>query len=236
MKKLFTILIAFTFQFNTSAQVTQGVIYNFEIGDVLQTKFTTTTNPPVRYELDTIVDKVVSGNSISYTIHRYVKLDGPPPYPQISNSVETLNIVATLPAEHVDWFQSCLSPIDSIYVGNCGQNVYNRISDADTSCFEPPNWTSSLYEGLGGPYFYGNDPSNPFWYVQKELIYSNTSQWGECGQYQSWFVGVEELSNTPKSLVKIIDLLGREVNFEPNKTLIYIYSDGSVEKMYTTQF
>ena len=45
-------------------------------------------------------------------------------------------------------------------------------------------------------------------------------------------VGLEELSNTPKQLVKITDLIGRETTSKPNTPLIYIYSDGTAEKVF----
>lgn len=44
-------------------------------------------------------------------------------------------------------------------------------------------------------------------------------------------IGLEELSNsTAKTVVKILDLTGREVPFRPNQVLIYVYSDGTMEK------
>ena len=36
-----------------------------------------------------------------------------------------------------------------------------------------------------------------------------------------------------KELVKILDQLGRETSFKPNTPLIYVYSDGSTEKIFT---
>ena len=39
------------------------------------------------------------------------------------------------------------------------------------------------------------------------------------------------LVDPEKELVKIIDLLGRETEYKPNKPLIYIFSDGTVEKV-----
>ncbi|MDC0230691.1 hypothetical protein OAK19_01900 [Aureispira] len=39
-----------------------------------------------------------------------------------------------------------------------------------------------------------------------------------------------ELNSPNKELIKIIDLLGREIPFKPNTPLIYIYDDGTVEK------
>lgn len=42
--------------------------------------------------------------------------------------------------------------------------------------------------------------------------------------------GIEELQAKPKSLIKIVDLMGRETTIKPNVVLFYQYSDGSVEK------
>lgn len=43
---------------------------------------------------------------------------------------------------------------------------------------------------------------------------------------------LEEFDNSQKQLVKIMDLMGRETEFKTNTTLIYIYSDGSIEKVF----
>ena len=39
-------------------------------------------------------------------------------------------------------------------------------------------------------------------------------------------------SNTPKTLIKVMDFLGKEVDSKSNKLLIYLYNDGSVEKRF----
>lgn len=46
---------------------------------------------------------------------------------------------------------------------------------------------------------------------------------------------MNELSKGKKELFKIVDLLGREVQPEPNKVLIYIYSDGTSEKVFNVK-
>lgn len=46
------------------------------------------------------------------------------------------------------------------------------------------------------------------------------------------YVGLEELEHNKKELVKIVDLIGRETVDKPNTTLIYIYADGTTEKVY----
>lgn len=49
--------------------------------------------------------------------------------------------------------------------------------------------------------------------------------------YTGGGVGLIEINDEPKSLVKIVDLMGRETKFKPNTVLIYIYSDGSTERI-----
>ena len=44
-------------------------------------------------------------------------------------------------------------------------------------------------------------------------------------------VGLIELYDEPKNLVKIVDLMGRETEFKPNIPLIFIYSDGTRERV-----
>jgi len=49
-------------------------------------------------------------------------------------------------------------------------------------------------------------------------------------------VGISELnSNQPKELIKIVNLLGQEVEYTPNTVLIYQYSDGTSEKVFTIE-
>lgn len=43
---------------------------------------------------------------------------------------------------------------------------------------------------------------------------------------------IHELSAGSKELIKVVDLMGREVEPQKNKVLIYIYSDGTTEKIF----
>ena len=53
------------------------------------------------------------------------------------------------------------------------------------------------------------------------------------GQYTYQSAGIETLSSTPKKLLKVVDLSGREVtNDNSNGILIYYYSDGSHQKVF----
>ena len=42
--------------------------------------------------------------------------------------------------------------------------------------------------------------------------------------------GILNITNTEKTLVKIIDMLGQETPYRKNTPLFYIYNDGTVEK------
>ena len=56
------------------------------------------------------------------------------------------------------------------------------------------------------------------------------------GILPSDFVGISELNfNQPKELIKIVNLLGQEVEYTPNTVLIYQYSDGTSEKVFTIE-
>ena len=43
---------------------------------------------------------------------------------------------------------------------------------------------------------------------------------------------LDSQSSQDKELVKIVNLLGQETEYKPNTTLIYMYSDGSIEKVH----
>jgi hypothetical protein len=49
------------------------------------------------------------------------------------------------------------------------------------------------------------------------------------------FVGINELSGNSKQLISVVDLMGRETKVQPNKLLIYTYSDGSKEIKYINE-
>ena len=46
------------------------------------------------------------------------------------------------------------------------------------------------------------------------------------------FIGINELSGNSKQLISVVDLMGKETKIQPNKHLIYIYSDGSKDIRY----
>lgn len=55
-----------------------------------------------------------------------------------------------------------------------------------------------------------------------------------CDYYAS-IVGIEELVETEKTIVKIYDVTGREIEYQPNTLMIVFYSDGSSEKVFVKE-
>lgn len=84
---------------------------------------------------------------------------------------------------------------------NLGANPNLTCIDVDDVTWSDANWTA--------------DPQ----------MYFSTDCAGSCS------VGLNELNNTPKELIKIVDVMGRETEFKPNTPLIYIYSDGTTERI-----
>ena len=75
-----------------------------------------------------------------------------------------------------------------------------------------------------------------FWYIDTfpsgTLYGSWTFIHNNPGVDQNIQTVIDNHSVNNKSLIKVVDLLGRETTFEVNRLLFYIYSDGSIEKKY----
>lgn len=51
----------------------------------------------------------------------------------------------------------------------------------------------------------------------------------------AYVVGLRELSQPNKEIIRIVDILGRETENKPNTLLIYIFSDGTTKKVYRVE-
>ena len=67
-------------------------------------------------------------------------------------------------------------------------------------------------------------------------IHPQTSFSEDCNNdCSSSNAGTNELSSS-KNLILILDLMGRETQYKPNTTLIYVYDDGSIEKVFSVEY
>ena len=67
--------------------------------------------------------------------------------------------------------------------------------------------------------------------IDSQVSFSN-----DCGNDCSSSLDITELNTIPKQLIKIVDVLGRETPFKPNTQLIYVYDDGSIEKVFSVEY
>jgi hypothetical protein len=74
-------------------------------------------------------------------------------------------------------------------------------------------WSSSNWTGIDSQAFFSEDCNN------------------DCSSSST---GITE-PTTSKNLIKILDLTGRETNFKPNIPLIYVFDDGSTEKVFSVE-
>ncbi|MFT6922673.1 MAG: hypothetical protein ACJA1C_001679 [Crocinitomicaceae bacterium] len=129
--------------------------------------------------------------------------------------------------------------LGNVYVG--GQSQGNGIgSNYDYIVLQ----MDSAIGDLTGGYLY-NGPNNDEDIVSSLVVLANgdiaLTGLSSVNQYYDWTtqlignltVDVVELNNpSKKEVVKIVDLLGRETKYTPNQTLLYIYDDGTTEKVF----
>jgi hypothetical protein len=65
------------------------------------------------------------------------------------------------------------------------------------------------------------------------ITYLGCVDTSQCNYACTW--GLEELYSGEIELLKIVDLMGRETEDKPNTLLIYIYSDGTAEKVFRVE-
>ena len=75
-------------------------------------------------------------------------------------------------------------------------------------------------------YSNSNWVGNPDFYFDIGVSFSNNCN-NSCSNNNTAF---DECENLNKELIKIIDILGRDINEERKTLLFYIYDDGTVEK------
>ncbi len=122
--------------------------------------------------------------------------------PSTTNSNEILLAESTSPTED--------------YMIDVSQLVQDIIDNPSTSFgFMIQLQNETNYASL---VFASSDNSDPSNHPKLEVTYTSTAT-------------ISELNPSNKELVKIVDLLGRNTFFHSNIPLIYVYSDGSTEKV-----
>lgn len=119
--------------------------------------------------------------------------------------------------------------IDTLYFGMIERKIFSI--EPYSNCF--------VYEGVPGFFI------NFFEYINLLKCYSNfgTSYDVNYGSFTANStgnciiedLGLDEIISSEKTLLKIVDMMGREVIEKPNNIVIYNYSDGTTEKVFRVE-
>lgn len=141
-----------------------------------------------------------------------------------NNQLEYLNLSSN-PFLYRLWCRS--NPMQCLNIANGNNHNFIDFSTWNTpelTCIivDAPNW-SPLHLLITNPDANINiDPQN-FFSVECGIDCSGTSSLSEFN------------SNQSKKLVKIVNLMGQDVEYTPNTVLIYQFSDGTSEKVFTIE-
>lgn len=104
------------------------------------------------------------------------------------------------------------------------------------TCLNLKNGNNTLIDGFlmrtsGNPELTCIEVDDVAWATANwTIIDAQTTFSASCAN--SCALGLEEYAIAPKHLLKIVDLMGRETQYKPNTPLIYVYSDGTTEKVF----
>ena len=131
-----------------------------------------------------------------------------------------------------------LNRLSSLDLSNNGSlEVVNCVGN-DLSCVNlrnANNFNISYLNLINNPNLYcvevdDADYSESLWFD----IDAQTSFSEDCNNDCSSTSSLTELTSS-KNLIQILDMMGRETSFKPNTPLIYVYDDGSTEKVFTIE-
>ncbi|WP_123776008.1 hypothetical protein [Brumimicrobium aurantiacum] len=206
----------------------------------------------VKYDLITIQDRIETSDSVKIYLNIDTQIDylpngAPIRYPS-AYGISYPNPIVFEKGRSISRFPHKAVFNRTTYLNdsavNCGNRgrvtIYNEFLEYCDSCdcFTPYDGDGSgkgtvvYQEGLGivkqTSQGYGDFDN----FKMGELIYSNVGG-ARCGSYEPLSVDEYQI-NATKKLVKVVDILGREVKIQPNTLQIYIYSDGSSEKKFVS--
>lgn len=114
--------------------------------------------------------------------------------------------------------------------------INNTLVTDTTTTISAINNTSSDFQI--GSWYYNIDPNYASFQGKIDDVGLWNRELSEC-EIDALYTGIdcptasiENLTTKEKELIKIVDLMGREVSLQTNTLQIYIYSDGSIDKKF----
>lgn len=133
------------------------------------------------------------------------------------SSVTRLDVSSNVNLTELDCQFSQLTCLNVANGNNENFNFFWPGSNLNLTCIEvdDADWANANWIDFGSQYYFSN-------YCNNGCSSSTT--------------GLNEHMNDTKNLIQILDLMGRETNFKPNIPLIYVYDDGSIEKVFSVEY
>lgn len=234
---LFYILVSIVGVLNSQTSFTRKQIYNFQVGDVLQTRtiYSVSLNTyPYQDSLmwAKILNKVysITADTVTFTlqIQGYNKVAAapsstPPPNPYIITNYNTtitrkyVNLSSV--ASHTNIYSTCLTSTNvnvSFPITTCGDSIWSKHYK---NCGGGSTWNDSsyYYKRWGGPYYYFNDAG--VWTSYHKILYHKSGN-DSCGNY-------------------VLNVNGKTMEFNkeitvfpnPSSDFIFIASNFEIEKI-----
>lgn len=169
------------------------------------------------------------------------------------NSLPTLDVTQNINLQKLYCYVNQLTTLDlsqnisltqlSVYANQLiGLDLTNNVALTDFGCMNNQLQCLNIKNGannnivsfsvIGNPNLTCIEVDDVAWATSNWITYiDNTSSFNiDCPN--SCSLGLNESSDIERSLLKIVDLFGNEITESSNKLLIYIYSDGTREKIY----
>lgn len=181
---VFLCLSFFTSELYSQVVLTNGLTYNYSVGDTIEYYTQVSAGPPISYTVS-YLQKTVKVDTIIYQVkQQYYQ---PPSCMTCSASagINTYTYQVTDLNSNAAHFALtntvCTTQYDSSYTNGCGQIVNLRQTNWGPTCFEPDMYTSYLIEGVGlfYVYSYGLDPNH--YNNSKTLTYYHKVGQVPCG-------------------------------------------------------
>ena len=129
--------------------------------------------------------------------------------------------------------------VDSIEFILLNNNYHKKItlSSIDNTISESPIWIEgigslSMINAPGGTPNINGAGKLSCYFKNNTLIYFQLDSISSCNSIITNLNETLSDNTTTKKIIKITDILLRDVHFKKNKMLLYFYSDGTIEKKY----
>jgi hypothetical protein len=234
MKKhiYFLTCILFSFCFYGQIILTNGMLYNYSVGDTLQYEIPTSSCTGIpSIHTRTILQKNLLVDTINYLIkdEYYDNCGGCFPIGSGSNtySLQITNLNSN--AQFNTYSSNCLSFSDTAYIDGCGKNVNERrfIYQVSTNC-DIISGHDYLIEGLGEFYSgYIKENGDPCYRAKRIICYQKMGE-SRCGNCLS-FTGIKDYLKLKDILICPTPSINSEISILNNERQKLYISISTIE-------